>query len=50
MVVSADVYRPAAIDQLRTLANGLNIEFFESDTSQKPDYIVSEAIRAAKTN
>lgn len=27
MVVSADVYRPAAIDQLRTLANSLNVEF-----------------------
>lgn len=49
MVVSADVYRPAAIDQLRTLANSLNIDFFESDVSQKPDYIVTEAIKSAKT-
>ncbi len=34
MVVSADVYRPAAIDQLRTLASSVNADFFESDISQ----------------
>ena len=49
MVVSADVYRPAAIEQLRTLANSVNVDFFESDISQKPDYIVTEAIKAAKS-
>jgi signal recognition particle subunit SRP54 len=34
--VSCDVYRPAAIEQLRTLAQQLDIDFFASDISQKP--------------
>jgi signal recognition particle subunit SRP54 len=36
LMVSCDVYRPAAIEQLRTLAQQLEIDFFTSDTSQKP--------------
>jgi signal recognition particle subunit SRP54 len=48
MVVSADVYRPAAIEQLKTLAAEVNAEFFQSDTSQKPINIVNAAIAAAK--
>jgi signal recognition particle subunit SRP54 len=36
LLVSCDVYRPAAIEQLRTLAQQLNIDFFASDISQKP--------------
>ena len=48
MVVSADVYRPAAIEQLKTLAIEVNAEFFPSDTSQKPVDIVNTAIAAAK--
>ena len=48
MVVSADVYRPAAIEQLKTLAIEVNAEFFPSDTSQKPVDIVNTAIVAAK--
>ena len=50
MVVSADVYRPAAIEQLKTLATEVNAEFFQSDTSQKPVDIVNTAIAAAKNN
>jgi signal recognition particle subunit SRP54 len=48
MVVSADVYRPAAIEQLKMLAIEVNAEFFQSDTSQKPVDIVNTAIAAAK--
>ena len=48
MVVSADVYRPAAIDQLRTLASSVQAEFFESDISQKPTDIVTNAMQAAR--
>ena len=48
MVVSADVYRPAAIEQLKTLATEVNAEFFQSDTSQRPVDIVNTAIAAAK--
>ena len=49
MVVSADVYRPAAIEQLKTLAADVNAEFFPSEPSQKPVDIVAAAIAAAKT-
>ena len=31
LVVSADVYRPAAIKQLETLAQGVNVDFFPSE-------------------
>lgn len=47
-VVSADVYRPAAIKQLQMLANDLSLEFFESDASQDPVDIAKNAIEAAK--
>ncbi len=47
-VVSADIYRPAAIKQLETLANDLDLTFFESDSSQDPVDIANNAIEAAK--
>lgn len=49
MVVSADVYRPAAIEQLKTLANEVDATFFPSHEDQKPIDIVTAAIAAAKT-
>jgi signal recognition particle subunit SRP54 len=49
MVVSADVYRPAAIEQLKTLANEVDATFFPSHEDQKPIDIVEAAIAAAKT-
>ncbi|MEQ1514505.1 MAG: signal recognition particle protein [Lysobacteraceae bacterium] len=48
MVVSADVYRPAAIEQLRTLAEQVDVLFFPSDASQKPEAIVRAAIDDAR--
>lgn len=48
MVVSADVYRPAAIKQLETLAKEVGVEFFPSDISQKPVDIVNGAISQAR--
>ena len=48
MVVSADVYRPAAIEQLKTLANDVGVKFFPSDISQKPVQIAQAAIQEAK--
>ena len=48
MVVSADVYRPAAIEQLKTLAMEVQAEFFPSNPQQKPIKIVNDAIKAAK--
>jgi signal recognition particle subunit SRP54 len=47
-VVSADIYRPAAIKQLETLANDLELTFFDSDISQNPVDIATNAIEAAK--
>ena len=48
LVVSADVYRPAAIKQLETLAKEVGVEFFPSDVSQKPIDIVNAAIAHAR--
>ena len=48
LVVSADVYRPAAIKQLETLAGEVKVEFFPSDISQKPIDIANAAINHAK--
>ena len=48
LVVSADVYRPAAIKQLETLAAEVDVEFFPSDISQKPIDIANAAIDHAK--
>lgn len=48
LVVSADVYRPAAIKQLETLASAIQVEFFPSEIKQKPLDIVNRAIAHAK--
>jgi signal recognition particle subunit SRP54 len=48
MVVSADVYRPAAIKQLETLAEEVNAIFHPSTIEQAPITIVESAIDAAK--
>ena len=48
MVVSVDVYRPAAIEQLRTLATEVDVEFFASTQDQKPVDITKSAIAVAK--
>ncbi len=48
LVVSADVYRPAAIKQLETLATEVNATFFPSTTEQKPVDIANAAIAEAK--
>ncbi len=43
MLVSADVNRPAAIEQLKTLAGEVGAGFFPSDSGQKPLGIVRAA-------
>ena len=48
LVVSADVYRPAAIDQLQTLAAQVDVEFFPSDPQQKPVDIALAALDFAR--
>lgn len=48
LVVSADVYRPAAIRQLETLAGDVGVEFFPSSADQDPVDIAEGAIAAAR--
>ncbi|VAW54024.1 Signal recognition particle protein Ffh [hydrothermal vent metagenome] len=48
MVVSCDVYRPAAIKQLQTLADQVDATFFPSDSNQNPIEIARSALDAAK--
>ena len=48
LVVSADVYRPAAIDQLKTLANEVGVDFFPSSPDQKPVAIARSAVAEAR--
>ncbi len=48
MVVSCDVYRPAAIEQLKTVANEVGAEFFPSSADQKPIAIARSALSAAR--
>jgi signal recognition particle subunit SRP54 len=46
-VVSCDVYRPAAIDQLKTLAHEVQVEFIESSTDQEATAIAKAAVDQA---
>ena len=48
MVASCDVYRPAAIDQLQTLATEVGAGFFPSSTDQKPLDIARNALGQAR--
>ncbi len=48
LVVSCDVYRPAAIDQLETLAAEVGVEFYPSRTDQAPADIARAALDHAR--
>ena len=48
MVVSVDVYRPAAIQQLETLSRDIQVDFHPSHVDQEPVDIANSAIKAAK--
>ena len=48
LLVSCDIYRPAAIEQLRTLAAQQDIDFFASDITQKPKDIAAAALDFAR--
>ena len=48
MVVSCDVYRPAAIKQLQTLADQVGASFYPSEADQQPVDIARAALDAAK--
>ncbi|MDP2868485.1 MAG: signal recognition particle receptor subunit alpha, partial [Methyloversatilis sp.] len=49
LTVSCDVYRPAAIEQLRTVTGQAGAEFFPSTPDQKPVDIARAAVEFAKT-
>ncbi len=48
LLASTDVYRPAAIDQLKTLAEQVNADFFPSSPSDKPQQIAMNTLKHAK--
>jgi len=48
LVVSADVYRPAAIEQLKTVAAQAGVDFFPSTAAQKPVDIALSALDYAR--
>jgi signal recognition particle subunit SRP54 len=48
LVASCDIYRPAAIEQLQTLAREVGVEFFPSRTDQDPVSIAENAITHAR--
>jgi len=50
LLVPADVYRPAAIAQLKTLGKQLNIEVFDSQSGQNPVDICVQALKYAELN
>ncbi len=50
LLVPADVYRPAAIEQLKTVGRQLNIDVYDSKADQDPVDIASAAIRFAELN
>src|SRR6266568_3801170 len=49
LLVPCDVYRPAAIEQLRIVANNVKVPFFELGDDRNPISIANRAIRDAKT-
>ncbi len=50
LTVSCDVYRPAAIEQLRTVTQQAGADFFASDPGQKPADIAAAALQWARTH
>jgi len=48
LVVSCDIYRPAAIDQLETLAREVDVNFFPSSIDQDPVAIANAALDHAR--
>ncbi len=50
LLASADIYRPAAITQLQTLAKQLDIDCFDTSANQKPSEIAALTLDHAKKN
>ena len=50
LLVACDVYRPAAIDQLKVLAEQINVPVYTEEGNKNPVEIAENAIRHAKAN
>ena len=50
LLVACDVYRPAAIDQLKVLADSIGVEVYTEDGVKDPVNIAKRAIEYAKSN
>lgn len=49
LLIAADIYRPAAVNQLVTLGKQLDVEVYEQGILKKPEVIVQEGLAYAKT-
>ena len=50
LLVAADVYRPAAIEQLKVLGNSIDVPVYSEDGNKNPVEIAQNAIALAKKN
>ncbi|WP_448530078.1 signal recognition particle protein [Raineya sp.] len=50
LLVACDVYRPAAIEQLKTLASQIGVDVYSEPENNNPVAIAQNAIQYAKTN
>ena len=50
LLVAADVYRPAAIEQLKVLGESINVQVYTEEGNKNPVQIAQNAIAHAKTN
>jgi len=50
LLVAGDVYRPAAIDQLKVLAEQVDVEVYAEEGNKNPVDIAKNAIKHAKSN
>ena len=50
LLVSSDIYRPAAQEQLQVLGKQINVEFFDHQNSQSVEEITLESIKYAEKN
>jgi len=50
MLVSVDVYRPAAKEQLRVISEAVNVSFFEGTTEESPLSLCNNALREAQNS
>ena len=50
LLVALDIYRPAAVEQLKTLGTQLGVDVFEMGTKEKPQTIIKKAMEFAAEN